>query len=105
MGHSTWFGYKSFVSDDLSRNSFLGFIMWGSTCFHNNHHMFPKSARTGFSFWETCFDFDYLGLKFLEKFGVVWGIIEPAKEKIEKEREEFRLSQNKEVYIDLDSAA
>lgn len=105
MGHSDWFGYKSFDSDDNSRNSFIAFLIWGSTCFHNNHHMFPKSARTGLSFWETCFDFDYLGLKVLEKFGVVWGIIEPSKERIEKEREQYRVAENKELYIDLDSAA
>ena len=105
FGHHTWLGYKSFNSDDLSRNNFLGFIMWGSTCFHNNHHMFPKSARTGLTFWETCFDFDYLGLKVLEKFGVVWGIIEPDKAKIERAREEFEQEENKKVYIDLDSCA
>jgi stearoyl-CoA desaturase (delta-9 desaturase) len=105
LGHGTWFGYTTFDSDDLSRNSFMGFLMWGSTCFHNNHHMFPKSARTGLTFWETCFDFDYLGLKILEKCGVVWGIIEPNPEKVVKGRENHEISQNKKHYLDLDSCA
>lgn len=60
LWHSTWlvnsathqWGYRNFASKDSSRN-----LWWVSLCtygegWHNNHHAFPRSAQSGWHWWE-----------------------------------------------------
>ena len=58
--HTTWFvnsashlwGYRSFETDDRSRNLWwVGLLSLGEG-WHNNHHAYPRSARHGLRFWE-----------------------------------------------------
>ena len=39
---------------------------------HNNHHAHPVSARHGLAWYE--FDMNWLGIKTLELFGLVWDV-------------------------------
>ncbi len=60
MYHSTWFvnsashmfGYRSFKTNDLSRNNWwVAIVSWGEG-WHNNHHAFQFSARHGLRWFE-----------------------------------------------------
>jgi stearoyl-CoA desaturase (delta-9 desaturase) len=84
MGHAKWYGYRNFTSDDNSRNSNIGFFLWGSTCWHNNHHYMPTSAKTSFTPRETMIDIDYLIVLVLEKLGLVWDVKRPSQKMVDK---------------------
>lgn len=70
---SHMFGYRNFNTDDNSCNFWLiGFLAMGEG-WHNNHHAFPSSARSGFfRWWEL--DLTYLGIVLLNKIGLVKNI-------------------------------
>ena len=60
MYHTTWlvnsaghtFGYRTYRTNDLSRNSWwVALISWGEG-WHNNHHAFQFSARHGLRWFE-----------------------------------------------------
>ena len=60
MYHSTWFvnsashmfGYRSYKTNDLSRNNWwVAILSWGEG-WHNNHHAFQFSARHGLRWFE-----------------------------------------------------
>ena len=84
MGHAKWYGYRNFNSDDNSRNSNLGFFLWGSTCWHNNHHYMPNSAKTSFTTRETLIDVDYLIVLVMEKMGLAWDVKLPSQKLVDK---------------------
>lgn len=66
------FGTRRFDTRDSSRNNaWLALITLGEG-WHNNHHHYPSSARQGFLPGE--FDLAYLGLRLLERVGVVWDL-------------------------------
>ena len=55
FGHTV--GYRSYESDDTSRNNLvLGYAVWGEG-WHNNHHNAPKNVKFGEKWWE--FDMGY----------------------------------------------
>ncbi|HEY5257159.1 MAG TPA: fatty acid desaturase [Candidatus Baltobacteraceae bacterium] len=60
MYHSTWlvnsashmFGYRTYKTDDMSRNNWwVALLSWGEG-WHNNHHAFQFSARLGLRWFE-----------------------------------------------------
>jgi len=71
-------GYRRFATTDNSRNKwFLGIVLLGEG-WHNNHHFYPASARTGYRWWEV--DPVYWVLCLLQWAGLVWDVrVPPAR--------------------------
>lgn len=66
------FGARRFATRDTSRNNpFLAMLTLGEG-WHNNHHRYMNAARCGFYAHEI--DPTHLGLRMLEKVGLVWGL-------------------------------
>ena len=63
-------GTRRFATTDTSRNNPLIALLTLGEGWHNNHHHYQSSARQGFTWWEI--DLAYLGLRTLERVGVVW---------------------------------
>jgi sn-1 stearoyl-lipid 9-desaturase len=78
--HCTWlvnsaahmFGYQTFKSQDESRNCWWVALLSFGEGWHNNHHMFPRSARHGLRWWEL--DQNYLLIRVLQILGLVWDV-------------------------------
>ena len=78
--HITWcinsvthlFGYKSYVSNDESRNLWwLGILAMGEG-WHNNHHAYQRPAKTGHKWYEI--DTTYALISILEKLGIAYNV-------------------------------
>ncbi|CAN0302312.1 unnamed protein product, partial [Phaeothamnion confervicola] len=82
--HATWlvnsaahtYGYRSYETQDKSRNCWWVAILTFGEGWHNNHHAFPTSARQGLKAWEI--DPSWLIVKGLEKLGLVWDLKLPS---------------------------
>jgi stearoyl-CoA desaturase (delta-9 desaturase) len=83
--HQTWavnslthlWGYRSYATDEDSRNNwFVGLWAHGEG-WHNNHHADQRSARHGHRWWE--FDTTYLTIRLFEKLGLVWDVVQPRR--------------------------
>ncbi|MEO0538145.1 MAG: fatty acid desaturase [Cyanobacteria bacterium P01_A01_bin.123] len=76
LWHSTWFvnsathkwGYRTFSSEDDSRNLWWVALLTYGEGWHNNHHAFPQSAQTGCRWWEI--DVTWLTIKAMKKLGM-----------------------------------
>jgi stearoyl-CoA desaturase (delta-9 desaturase) len=76
--HMPRFGYRSFDTSDHSRNNFwIGVLGFGEG-YHNNHHAQPRCAAHGLRWWE--FDLTRYVIWLLEKCGLAWKVVWPAKE-------------------------
>ena len=82
--HITWsvnsvthlWGYRSFDTDDTSRNNLvIGFLANGEG-WHNNHHADPRSARHGLRWWEL--DLTWLTIRLLAWLGLARRVIGPS---------------------------
>jgi fatty-acid desaturase len=88
--HITWslnsvthlWGYRSYLTDDSSRNNFVIGILSGGEGWHNNHHADPRSAKHGHAWWEV--DVAYLTIRFLASFGLVRGVIMPRQDRLSR---------------------
>jgi len=74
--HTTWFvnsathtwGYRTYETNEDSRNLWwVGLAAWGEG-WHNNHHAFQRSARHGWAWWE--FDANWLAIRALSALGL-----------------------------------
>lgn len=75
-------GYRSYNTEDDSRNNwFLSLLTLGEG-WHNNHHRYPASERQGFFWWE--FDPTHWILRTLSTFGLVWGLKAPPRHILEE---------------------
>jgi fatty-acid desaturase len=82
--HMTWlvnsashlWGYRTYETDDKSRNNWVVAILTGGEGWHNNHHANPRSARHGHSRWE--FDGIFLVIWALEKLGLARKVVRPG---------------------------
>lgn len=81
--HITWsvnsvthlFGYRTFTTQDDSRNNlFVGLVSNGEG-WHNNHHAEPRSVRNGYRWWEL--DVSYITVRLLAIAGLTWDLVEP----------------------------
>jgi len=76
MFHCTWFvnsathkfGYRTFDSDDRSRNCWWVALMTYGEGWHNNHHAHQHSARHGLKWWEI--DVTWMTIWLLQKLGL-----------------------------------
>ncbi|MEO0457535.1 MAG: fatty acid desaturase [Cyanobacteria bacterium P01_A01_bin.114] len=76
LWHSTWFvnsathcwGYRTFNSDDDSRNLWWVSLLTYGEGWHNNHHAFPRSAQTGWRWWEI--DVTWYTIQLLQRLGL-----------------------------------
>lgn len=67
------FGFRTYPTQDDSRNNwFLAIITLGEG-WHNNHHFCPASVRQGFVWWQI--DFSFYVLKMMESVGLVWDLV------------------------------
>ncbi len=63
------YGQRRFDTADASRNNFLVSLITLGEGWHNNHHYYPKSAKSGLCWYE--FDLVYWFLWFLYKLKIV----------------------------------
>jgi stearoyl-CoA desaturase (delta-9 desaturase) len=81
--HQTWavnsfahlWGYRTYATDEASRNNvFVGIISNGEG-WHNNHHADPRSAKHGHRWWEL--DTTYLSIRLLVLLGLAHSVAMP----------------------------
>lgn len=77
-------GFRSFETNDDSRNNPLLALLTLGEGWHNNHHQFPSSVKQGLRWWEL--DISYYLLFMMEKLGLIWGLRKPDAAKIQEER-------------------
>jgi stearoyl-CoA desaturase (delta-9 desaturase) len=81
--HITWsvnslthlFGYRTYATDEDSRNNWLVAVLANGEGWHNNHHHDPASASVQHKWWE--FDGTYCMILVLEKLGLATEVIKP----------------------------
>jgi sn-1 stearoyl-lipid 9-desaturase len=67
--HMPKLGYKNFAADDDSVNVWWVALLAHGEGWHNNHHAFPGSARTGILAHEI--DISWMAIKFMKAVGLV----------------------------------
>ncbi|AKE51194.1 acyl-CoA desaturase [Kangiella geojedonensis] len=77
-------GFRSFETNDDSRNNPLLALLTLGEGWHNNHHQFPSSVKQGLRWWEL--DISYYLLFMMEKLGLIWDLRKPDAAKIQEER-------------------
>lgn len=76
LWHSTWFvnsathcwGYRNFNAEDNARNLWWVSLLTYGEGWHNNHHTFPRSAQTGWYWWEI--DITWMTIRLLQRLGL-----------------------------------
>jgi stearoyl-CoA desaturase (delta-9 desaturase) len=84
--HATFFvnslahriGGRRYDTGDESRNSVILTLLTLGEGWHNNHHFYPRSCRSGFFWWEL--DPTYYVLRALSWVGIVWDLQVPSEE-------------------------
>ena len=79
--HITWsvnsfahrFGYRTYETDEDSRNNILVELISNGEGWHNNHHAAPRSTRHGHRWWEL--DVTYLTIRLLAALGLATRVI------------------------------
>lgn len=88
--HMKWAGYKNFKGSDDSVNVWwVGLLAMGEG-WHNNHHAYPGSARSGLNWWEL--DISWLIIKFMSKFKLVYQINDAMYQKVQAAKRQKRTS-------------
>jgi stearoyl-CoA desaturase (delta-9 desaturase) len=96
--HITWlvnsathvWGYRTWRTNDDSRNLWwVGLLAWGEG-WHNNHHAFQRSARHGLAWWE--FDATWLLIRALAALGLARDI-----QLLPRNAERFRIGGESEA--------
>ena len=82
--HQTWavnsvthlWGYRTYETDERSRNNvFVGLLVHGEG-WHNNHHAEPRSAKHGHHWWEL--DLTYLIIRLLARLDLARDVVMPT---------------------------
>ena len=84
LWHSTWLinsashirGYRTFDSDDNSRNLWWAAILTYGEGWHNNHHAHPNVAKAGLRWWEI--DMTWWAIKTLQTLGLAKKVVMPV---------------------------
>ncbi|MGG6296956.1 acyl-CoA desaturase [Leptolyngbya sp. AN02str] len=85
LWHSTWFinsvthmwGYRTFVTQDNSRNLWWAALLTYGEGWHNNHHAHPMVAKAGWQWWEI--DVTWWAIRVLQLLGLAQKVILPPK--------------------------
>ena len=72
------FGTRRFDTPDQSTNNWFTAVIAYGEGWHNNHHYYPASARTGITWWEV--DMFFWPIWIWEKLGLVWDVRRPPAE-------------------------
>ncbi|MEG3975093.1 fatty acid desaturase [Microcoleus sp. herbarium8] len=83
LWHSTWLinsashmtGYRTFNSQDNSRNLWWAAILTYGEGWHNNHHAYPNVAKAGYKWWEV--DMTWWAIKILQVLGLAKKVVLP----------------------------
>lgn len=83
LWHSTWLinsathlrGYRTYDSDDNSRNLWWAAILTYGEGWHNNHHAYPNVAKAGWKWWEV--DMTWWAILVLKQLGLARRIVLP----------------------------
>lgn len=83
LWHSTWFinsvthmwGYRTFETNDNSRNLWWAAIVTYGEGWHNNHHAYPHVAKAGWRWWEI--DVTWWAIQVLRTLGLATKVIMP----------------------------
>ncbi len=83
LWHSTWFinsvthmwGYRTFETNDNSRNLWWAAIVTYGEGWHNNHHAYPRVAKAGWRWWEV--DVTWWAIQLLRSLGLATKVIMP----------------------------
>lgn len=83
LWHSTWLinsathlvGYRSFESEDNSRNLWWAAILTYGEGWHNNHHAYPNVAKAGWKWWEV--DVTWWAIQLLSRLGLAQRVVLP----------------------------
>jgi sn-1 stearoyl-lipid 9-desaturase len=78
--HTPRLGYKNYARDDDSVNVWWVALLANGEGWHNNHHAFPGSARSGFKPHE--FDLSWQTLRLLRSVGLVTWMNEPKPDQL-----------------------
>ena len=81
LWHSTWLinsashirGYRTFSSDDNSRNLWWAAILAYGEGWHNNHHARPRVAKAGQKWWEI--DMTWWAIQVLQTLGLAKKVV------------------------------
>jgi stearoyl-CoA desaturase (delta-9 desaturase) len=90
--HSTWLinsathmkGYRSFNSQDNSRNLWWAALLTYGEGWHNNHHAFPHAAKAGLRWWEL--DMTWWAIQLLQRLGLATKVVHITEEHLAKHR-------------------
>lgn len=83
LWHSTWFinsvthvwGYRTFETNDNSRNLWWAAIVTYGEGWHNNHHAHPNVAKAGWRWWEI--DITWWSIWLLKSLGLAQKVVMP----------------------------
>jgi len=83
LWHCTWFinsvthlwGYRTFETNDNSRNLWWAAILTYGEGWHNNHHAHPNVAKAGWRWWEI--DITWWSIWCLKTFGLAYKVVMP----------------------------
>ena len=84
LWHSTWLinsashirGYRTFDSEDNSRNLWWAAILTYGEGWHNNHHAHPNVAKAGLRWYEI--DMTWWAIKGLQSLGLAKKVVMPV---------------------------
>ncbi|MGA7937468.1 MAG: fatty acid desaturase [Kovacikia sp.] len=87
LWHSTWlinsathmWGYRTFFSEDNSRNLWWAAILTYGEGWHNNHHAHPNVAKAGLQWWEI--DMTWWAIQALKSLGLARKVVLPVQVK------------------------
>ncbi|MGL5197256.1 MAG: acyl-CoA desaturase [Chroococcales cyanobacterium] len=87
LWHSTWlinsvthmWGYKTFPTEDNSRNLWWAAIFTYGEGWHNNHHAYPNVAKAGWRWWEL--DMTWWAIWVLKTVGLAKKVVMPPANK------------------------
>lgn len=86
LWHSTWLinsashmsGYRTFSSNDNSRNLWWAALLTYGEGWHNNHHAYPNVAKAGWQWWEI--DMTWWMIQLLQQLGLARKVVLPPTE-------------------------